>query len=266
VHGTPQPTVVPPRVLKVDALGRVEWWPGEPPQVQRVACGGRLPGSAWVARRLLAREQRALRALAGLPGVPQEPQRLAADRLARTYLEGTPLHRASALPEDFFEQLEVLVQAVHRRGVCHNDLHKEQNVLVLSDGRPGLIDFQLASVHRRASALRRSRCGDDLRHVAKHRLRYLRRGAPKAPEERSARALPRRSLLAGLWRRTGKPIYHWVTRALLGRRDGEERRPSSGPWPRWTEPLARPRAPDPPRHRPGDPAARSGGSPPPPEG
>ena len=39
------------------------------------------------------------------------------------------------------------------------------------------------------------------------------------------------------WRRFGKPVYVLVTRRLLRTRDGEERRPSSGPWPEWSEPL-----------------------------
>ncbi len=43
----------------------------------------------------------------------------------------------------------------------------------------------------------------------------------------------RRGTLARLWRRTGKPLYNFVTRRLLRTRDGESRRPSTGPWPRW---------------------------------
>ncbi len=157
--------------------------------------------------------------------------------MLRTWLEGEPLHRATVLPRDFFDLLDALVVEVHGRGVCHNDLHKEPNVIVLEDGRPALIDFQLASVHRRADRRMRVRCGEDLRHLEKHRRRYTRAGRGPAGESRGLGHGRRRGALAAAWRRLGKPLYNFVTRRLLGTRDGEERRPSSGPWPRWSEPL-----------------------------
>jgi len=232
-------------VLKRDALGRVERVEREGERrVRRVACGGRLPLSALVARLLLARERRALQALAGLDGVPEleRDPRWGGGRgvLVRSYTEGRPLHEAERLPADFFEHLAALVQRLHARGVCHNDLHKEQNVLVRPDGRPALIDFQLASLHRRRGRAFASRAHDDLRHVDKHARRYLRPG--RGPSDAAAPSGPRppRSLTARLWRRLVKPLYNLVTRRLLGTRDGEARRPSSGPWPSWGEPLGTP--------------------------
>ncbi|QDU68090.1 phosphotransferase [Engelhardtia mirabilis] len=228
------------QVLKRDGLGRVELVPGDPALVRRVACGGSVPASRLVAQVLLARERRALECLQGLDAVPVLMGEQSRACGLRTYLAGQPLHRATALPRDFFELLEQLVGRLHERGVCHNDLHKEQNILVLENGRPALIDFQLASVHpRRAGRSFHSRCGDDLRHVHKHRLRYERRGRPKTEQERARGTQRRRSPLAAVWRRTGKPLYNFVTRCILRTRDGEERRPSSGPWPTWTAPLGR---------------------------
>lgn len=232
------------RVLKVDALGRVELWKGSDGGlwVQRVACGGRFPGSAWVARILLRRERRALVLLAGTPGVPEivDPRcsdsAQGRDVLARTYLKGLPLHEAEWLPRDFFECLEHLVASIHRRGVCHNDLHKEQNVIVGEDGRPALIDFQLASCHRRRGSVFRSRASEDLRHVDKHRRRYLRQGRKKEPPAAGHAARPKRSAIAWVWIKTGKPAYN-VLAGALGLRDREPRRPSSGPWPRWGPPI-----------------------------
>ncbi|MEO0652176.1 MAG: serine/threonine protein kinase [Planctomycetota bacterium] len=227
------------RVLKRDGLGRVELVPRDGEWViARVACGGRLPGSGLVARQLLARERRALERLDGLERFPRWLGG-SGSRGERSWIEGQPLHLATALPRDFFALLRSLVEDLHGRGVCHNDLHKEQNILVRPDGRPALIDFQLASVHRRRGRTYRARCHDDLRHVRKHELRYERQGRPKRPDERGRVALPKRSPLAAVWRRSGKPLYNFVTRRLLRTRDGEERRPSSGPWPVWTEPLER---------------------------
>ncbi len=246
-------------VLKQDSFGRVERLvgPGGRRLLRRVAVGGRIPGSGLVARALLRRERRALEALRGLAGVPSpvpEPEAVGAPSrdgrvppagavLVRSWLAGEPLHRAELLHEDFFDHLDALVEALHARGVCHNDLHKEQNVVVGEDGHPWLIDFQLASVHPRRGRRFASRVRDDLRHVQKHRRRYTRDGrGPAAAGVEHGRGLGvRRSPLALAWRRLGKPLYNAVTRGLLRTRDGEERRPSSGPWPRWTGPRG-PRA------------------------
>ena len=244
-------------VLKRDALGRVELLAdGARRLVRRVACGSRLPLSRSVARALAARERRALAALDGLPGVPRllDDARAAAapsegrgcapgDVLLRSWIAGAPLHRVEALPEDFFERLEELVAALHARGVCHNDLHKEQNVLVAEDGWPALIDFQLASVHPLGSRRLAARAREDLRHVRKHARRYARHGAlpPARAAGVLARERQRRSALALAWRRLGKPVYLLFTRVLLRARDGEERRDSRGPWPRPAPPLG-PRA------------------------
>lgn len=228
------------RLLKQDGLGRVERLEcADGPRVRRTACGGRLPGSKLFARLLLARERRALRALEGLIGVPRLAEEdTRSEDLMRSWIEGTPLHRAPHLAQDFFEHLDELVHEIHRRGVCHNDLHKEQNILVGSDGFPYLIDFQLASLHARPGRVAESRMHDDLRHVQKHRRRYTRDGrAPAGVRGVPEAARMRRSWTAGVWRRSVKPLYEWLTRSVFEARDGEERRPSSGPWPDWTPSL-----------------------------
>jgi predicted Ser/Thr protein kinase len=231
------------RLLKSDGLGRVEHVVGADgsSRVRRVACGGRMPGSSWVARTLLARERRALEALDGFRGVPRL---LASEKgiLERSWIAGAPLSRAETLPEDFFDRLDELVVALHGRGVCHNDLHKEQNVLVTEVGRPALVDFQLASVHRERGRIFESRVRDDLRHVEKHRRRYTRdgRGPAGTGVSRGRGEGIRRSWIAFVWRRGIKPAYVLVTRAVFRGGDGEERRPSTGPWPRWTRPIGAP--------------------------
>jgi serine/threonine protein kinase len=247
-------------VLKSDAFGRVELLvrgsaEDELRLIRRVASGGRLPLSRRIARALLRREERALAALAGLADVPAlacavdlPPVSEGEGELAlvRSYVDGAPLHRCERLPLDFFERLEELVRASHARGVAHNDLHKEQNIVVGLDGRPALIDFQLASVHALGSRALAARASDDLRHVAKHRRRYLRFArvvdvAPSAELLANPPRAPRRRGVALVWRKTAKPLYNLLTRRMLKRRDGEERRDVSDPWPVWVAPIG-PRA------------------------
>jgi len=187
---------------------------------------------------LLRREKAALQALRGLAGVPQlvapavEPERGVSPQavLWRSWQAGVPLWQADRLASDFFDRLQELVAAIHARGVCHNDLHKENNILVWPDGWPAVVDFQLASVHAPNSRGFRRRCAEDLRHVAKHAARYAAAGA-SVP-------LPPRPFLARWWRRLAKPLYNVLTRRVLGYRGrGEPRRPRRGPWPERTAAL-----------------------------
>ncbi len=236
-----------PELHKRDQFGRVERVTiGAVNCARRVASGSALPFSGWIARRLLARERRALRELAGLEGIPREREGGTAEVLIRDWVEGVPLSRAGSLPADFFENLDLLVAAVHARGVCHNDLHKEANVLLGDDGFPWLIDFQLASVHASGDRAFDTRRREDLRHVEKHRRRYTRDGrGPSGVETRGAGAGIARSELARAWRRLGKPLYMAITRGVLRSRDGGDgQRHPTGPWPTWT-PASGSRAPAP---------------------
>ena len=125
--------------------------------------------------------------------------------------------------------------ALHRRGVCHNDLHKEPNILVGESGYPALVDFQLASCHSHRARSFRMRAEEDLRHVAKHRARYFLHCG--SPDGEARPEVPASSATARWWRRLAKPVYNKITRGVLKVRDAEGRRPREGPWPEWGAPL-----------------------------
>lgn len=233
---TEEPQAV--QLLKEDAFGRVECVEVSGRRhVRRVACGGSVPGSRAVARWLLGKERRALERLSGLEGIPRllDVGETGGELvLVRSWLEGVPLWATRVLRRDYFTRLEDLVRALHARGVCHNDLHKETNILVGPRGLPALLDFQLASVHPRASRSKRVRAAEDLRHVNKHRRRYE-AGMEGFPVPRSPGGGPRPSLVARLWMAAGKPLLRRAT-ARLGRLEpSEPRRPREGPWPTWTD-------------------------------
>jgi len=132
---------------------------------------------AWF---LARREIRGLRAVAGIVGVP-ELLRVDREGLLRDWTHGTPLQ------------------------------------LRKPDGSAGVIDFQLASVHRRRGSIFRVMAREDLRHLLKQKRNF----APHLLTPTERRMLARKSLPTRIWMATGKRLYNFVTRKLMNWSDGE---------------------------------------------
>ena len=169
-----------------------------------------------LARRLLARERRALQRLAGLERVPTLLA-TAPGRLEREWIEGRPMQLAQPRDPRYFREGLRLVRRMHARDLTHDDLAKEPNWLVTPDGLPAIVDFQLARHAPRRGPLFRMLAHGDLRHWAKHKRQYL----PERLTARQRALLARPSPLSRLWRATVKPVYRFVTRRLLGWADRE---------------------------------------------
>src|ERR1700730_14889621 len=179
-------------------LDQVPWW------------------SRGLALLLFRRERRAL-AIAGDLGMA--PPLLFAGRraLVRGWIDGVPLHIANPYGDAaYFHSAKAALRALHRAGISHNDLAKEQNWLY-ADGRAYLTDFQLAARFRRRSPLFRIARYEDLRHLLKHKRRY----APEALTAAEQRVLARKSFITRAWMATGKKVYYWITRDLLRYTDRE---------------------------------------------
>ena len=161
------------------------------------------------------REVSALDRLAGLAG----PTLLAHGNgfLVRSWIDGLPMHLAKpAGDREYFRAAKRMLFAMHRAGVVHNDLAKEQNWLRDGEGRPRLTDFQLAHTGRRGRLFRLA-AHEDLRHLLKHKRKYV----PEALTASERRVLATKSLPARIWMATGKQLYIFVTRRLLGYMDRE---------------------------------------------
>ena len=138
--------------------------------------------------------------------------------LVRGFIDGAALHLARPVGDvAFFRSAKAALRTLHRAGVCHNDLNKEQNWLRGADGRAYLTDFQLAARFRRRGLLFRIAAYEDLRHLLKHKRRY----APDALTPAELRVLARKSWLTRIWMATGKQVYYAVTRGLFGFVDRE---------------------------------------------
>jgi RIO-like serine/threonine protein kinase len=174
------------------------------------------PWVRWLARRLMRREARGLLAAEGMTAVP-DLLRLDDNSLQRAYLGGQPMQIARPDERRYFREALRVLRHLHRRGIVHNDLAKEPNWLVLDDGTPGLIDFQLAMQFRSRGRLFRTLAREDLRHLLKHKRTYC----PQDLTAGNRRILATPSWPARVWSRTGKPLYLLITRRLLGWADRE---------------------------------------------
>ncbi len=164
---------------RTKAQVRLVRWHGETVVEKDYAARG------WLVRRLLGphlldREQRALERLADVGGVPGFRSRPDRQRLLMERLPGRPLASYSrpaapgVLPPDFFLRLRRLVTTLHHEGIAQGDIGAG-DVLVRTDGSPGLVDFSV-SVPRRHKGLGRrlfkAAVQQDLRRVARLHLRY----------------------------------------------------------------------------------------------
>jgi len=208
-------------LLKRDVFSTVERgrFRGESGEVDAVL--RRLDQVPWwsfgLARHLFARERRALTLAKGLQ---VGPELLWAGRraLVRGFIDGVALHLAKPHGDTaYFRSAKAALRRLHRAGICHNDLAKEQNWLRGADGHCYVTDFQLAACFRSRSRLFRIAAYEDLRHLLKHKRSY----APEALTPMEHKILARKSAVARIWLMTGKKVYRAITRGLFNFTDRE---------------------------------------------
>ena len=78
--------------------------------------------------------------------------------LVRGFIDGVALHLAKPHGDlAYFQSAKLALRKLHRAGICHNDLAKEQNWLRGSDGRAYVTDFNSPPASRREAACSGSR-------------------------------------------------------------------------------------------------------------
>ena len=201
-------------VLKRDVFSTIERGHFRTDNGEVEAVLRRIDGVPWWSKPLaylLFRQER--RALGRAATLDVGPRLLFAERrmLVRRWIPGVPLHIAKPHGDvGYFRSAKTALRKLHRAGVTHNDLAKEQNWLY-ADGRAYLTDFQLAfCFDRHTSALFRIARYEDLRHLLKHKRRY----APGALTPAERRVLARKSMITRIWMATGKKVYYAITRGL----------------------------------------------------
>jgi hypothetical protein len=172
---------------------RASWWAGT------------------IARHLAAREAQALKVLNYLPSIPKL-YNWNGRQLRREWLAGKPMHTADPPTPAYFKAALRLLRQMHSCNIAHNDLAKEANCLILDNGQPAFIDFQLALHAPRRSFIFRMLAREDLRHLLKHKRYYC----AEYLTARQRLILANPSLGAKLWMHGYKPLYLWFTRRILG--------------------------------------------------
>ena len=207
---------VKPTLLKADELGRIEIIERNGVRMIRRDIRAARWWARTFAKRAAAREARALAKLDGIDGVPAL---LGWDgrELLRSYIAGSPMQQAKPRDVAYYRDALRLLAQLHRRGIVHNDLAKEPNWLVRTDGRPALVDFQIAWTRGRRGRLFRLLAREDLRHLLKHKRTYC----DHALSARQHAMLKTPALHSRLWRATGKRLYKFIARRVFGYWDNE---------------------------------------------
>jgi RIO-like serine/threonine protein kinase len=205
-----------PILLKADELGRIDIVERDGVRMIRRDIRAARWWARGFARRAAAREARALTRLAAVDGVPAL---LGWDgrELLRSYIDGAPMQQAQPRQPAYYRDALRLLARLHQRGIVHNDAAKEPNWLVRADGRPALLDFQLAWTRGRRGRLFRLLAREDLRHLLKHKRTYC----PAALSTRQHAILATPALHSRLWRATGKRLYKLIARRVFGYWDNE---------------------------------------------
>jgi hypothetical protein len=168
--------------------------------------------------RFFARNE--IRALERLTEADVGPVLLARGKgfLVRSWVEALPMHLAQPKGDvAFFKDAKKILRTMRHAGVAHNDLAKQQNWLRDSNGHPRVTDFQLAAVSKRQGRAFRIAAREDLRHLLKHKRNYC----PDALTASERKMLAQKSLPSRIWMATGKRVYNFVTRNIMGYMDRE---------------------------------------------
>jgi predicted Ser/Thr protein kinase len=97
----------------------------------------------------LEREYAANQRLHGVDGVPACYGLLAQRYLLMEYIDGTAYRDATWQDrERWFDELLIVIRAIHARGVSHGDLKSKTNMIVGKDQKPYVIDFGTTFLHK----------------------------------------------------------------------------------------------------------------------
>lgn len=103
----------------------------------------------WLRRWMLRREHRAYQRLDGFHGSPRCYGLIDGRYLVLDYVDGVRFRNRHIVDRRaFFDTLFAHIHELHRRGVAHADLKRNDNLLIVDGRHPYLIDFGAAIVRK----------------------------------------------------------------------------------------------------------------------
>ena len=136
--------------------------------------------------------------------------------IIRSYISGIPLTQyPGKLSEAFYKKAFELVHTLHRNGIVHNDLEKAENWIVMDNGEPAFIDFQLAKHFSKKTFLFKVLKKIEQRHIIKSKKRFC--SSPLSVSE--LKILNNRSLIHKFSIQYIKPCYNFIIRKLFNYSD-----------------------------------------------
>lgn len=102
-----------------------------------------------IRRAMIRNEYKAYSRLEHIKGVPQFYRLINGDYLVLEFVEGIPYRKARLGDrEAYFQELLRLIKELHDAGVAHADLKKKDNLLLVGDHTPFIVDFGAAVVRK----------------------------------------------------------------------------------------------------------------------
>ena len=172
----------------------------------------------WLGQLLAKHELSILKHLEDIHAVPRILGTFGKVGFVYQYIEGLSLDEKPSLPDDFFEQLQSLVNKIHTHRVAYIDMNKKGNILIRPDGSPAMIDFQISfhipqrllGSRRLTSRLLKALQKEDFYHLLKHKRRLR----PDLMTDQQIRQSRRVSPLIVLHRIIARPLTTMRRRGL----------------------------------------------------
>ena len=103
----------------------------------------------WLRRHMLRNEYRVYKKLKGYRGSPHCYGFLKERYLILEYIDGIAIRHAEISDHRaYYNQMLEFIKELHRRGVAHGDLKRKDNLMVVDQRRPCLIDFGTAVLRK----------------------------------------------------------------------------------------------------------------------
>jgi len=173
---------------------------------------------AWLGEFLCRHQVDILQRLKNLRGIPHFLSHYGKTGFIYEFIEGQRLDSEKKIPDDFFDKLLNLLREIHQRNVVYLDLNKKDNIIIGSDGRPYLIDFQISLyipkrllLSRRLSKyLKDNLQAADIYHLFKHKCKL----SPELLRPEEQKLSQQVCILVRLHRHAATPLRE-LRRALL---------------------------------------------------